>query len=132
MPVRSRSVPSRPSAFVEARRFVRDTAGAAVPSSLIDDAVLLASELVTNAVRHADGSPDDPIEITVSIDERALAVSVRDRGVGFEPEEPPVRSDQGGWGLNLVRSLSSRWGVTPREPGTEVWFELELHGSRLD
>jgi anti-sigma regulatory factor (Ser/Thr protein kinase) len=93
---------------------------------VLDDAMLLTSELVTNAVRHAGHTSDDPIELTVFVDSEVLRVSVRDQGPGFDPSEVPVRSDEGGWGLNLVRRLSSRWGVTHVDDGTDVWFEIHL------
>ena len=128
MPVRSRVVPSRPAAFVEARRFVRETAASNAPRQVLDDAMLLTSELVTNAVRHAGQSSDDPIELTVSIDPTILRVSVRDRGSGFDPLELRTRSDEGGWGLDLVEKLSSRWGVDRRPETSNVWFEIDLPG----
>lgn len=126
MPTRSRAVPSRPAAFVEARRFVRETAASSVPGQVLDDAMLLTSELATNAVRHAGSSTEEPIEVTVSVDDRVLRVGVRDRGSGFDPSEPNARSDEGGWGLDLVRMLSSRWGVDRGEDCTDVWFEIDL------
>jgi anti-sigma regulatory factor (Ser/Thr protein kinase) len=126
VPTRSRAVPSRPASFVEARRFVRDTATASASGQVLDDAMLLTSELVTNAVRHAGHSAEDPIEVTVSVDERILRVTVRDRGPGFDPDELDARSGDGGWGLDLVRRLSSRWGVGRNELGTDVWFEIDL------
>ena len=110
MPTRSRAVLSRPASFVEARRFVRDIAAGSASRQVLDDATLLTSELVTNAVRHAGHAAGDPIDITVSIDERILRVTVRDRGPGFDPGELATRSEYGGWGLELVRKLSSRWG----------------------
>jgi anti-sigma regulatory factor (Ser/Thr protein kinase) len=126
VPTRSQVVPSRPAAFVEARRFVKEAVAPTAPMRVLDDAMLLTSELVTNAVRHAGHTSDDPIELTVSVDDDVVRVSVRDRGPGFDPSEVPVRSEEGGWGLNLVRRLSSRWGVTPADDGTDVWFEIHL------
>jgi anti-sigma regulatory factor (Ser/Thr protein kinase) len=123
---RTRTVPSLPTAFVEARRFVRDAVEGAVPPHLLDDALLLTSELVTNAVRHVARSTEDPIEVAVSVDERALRVTVRDRGPGFDPNRRDARSETGGWGLDLVRTLSSRWGVERDDHGTDVWFEIDL------
>jgi anti-sigma regulatory factor (Ser/Thr protein kinase) len=125
VPIRSRVVPSRPAAFAEARRFVRETAATA-PRQVLDDAMLLTSELVTNAVRHGGPSSEDTVELTVSIDARELRVSVRDRGPGFDPDRLPEPTDNGGWGLDLVRSLSSRWGVDPSDDGTDVWFAIDL------
>jgi anti-sigma regulatory factor (Ser/Thr protein kinase) len=122
---RSRIVSSRPTALVEARRFVQESAGQ-IPKQTLDDAVLLTSELVTNAFRHAGIGAEDAIEVTVSIDTRVLRIMVRDRGSGFDPEAIRRRSDEGGWGLDLVRRLSSRWSVDRREVGTDVWFEMDL------
>jgi anti-sigma regulatory factor (Ser/Thr protein kinase) len=126
VPTRSRAVPSRPASFVEARRFVRDAAAPSASRQVLDDAMLLTSELVTNAVRHAGHSTEDPIEVTVSVDERSLRVTVRDRGPGFDPDDRHARSGEGGWGLDLVRRLSSRWGVRRDELGNDVWFEIDL------
>ncbi len=125
MSTRTRVVSSRPTAFVEARRFVRDSLGP-IPRRILDDAVLLTSELVTNAVRHAGRAPEDPIELTVSLDSRVVRISVRDRGPGFDPEAVRRRSDEGGWGLDLLRRLSSRWSVDRSDAGTDVWFEIDL------
>jgi anti-sigma regulatory factor (Ser/Thr protein kinase) len=125
MSTSSRVVSSHVTAFAEARRFVRDSVGP-VPRRIIEDAVLLTSELVTNAVRHAGLDEQDEIEVTVSIDARALRVTVRDPGPGFDPEAVVRRSDEGGWGLDLLRRLSSRWGVDRGEIGTDVWFEIHL------
>ena len=110
MSTSSRVVSSHATAFVEARRFVRDSVGP-VPSRIVDDAILLTSELVTN---------------TVSVDPRILRITVRDRGPGFDPEAMVPRSDEGGWGLDLLRRLSSRWSVDRDSAGTDVWFEIDL------
>jgi anti-sigma regulatory factor (Ser/Thr protein kinase) len=124
-------VPSDPTAFVEARRFVRETARS-VQRGVLDDAVLLTSELVTNAVRHADLAAEDAIEVTVALDTRVLRIAVRDRGPGFDPEAARPRSDEGGWGLDLTRRLSSRWSVDRADHVTEVWFEIDLpEGSEI-
>ncbi|HEX6580352.1 MAG TPA: ATP-binding protein [Actinomycetota bacterium] len=112
---------------MEARRFVRESVGPPIPRRIIDDAVLLTSELVTNAVRHAGLDDQDQIGVTVSVDPRVLRITVRDRGPGFDPEAVARRrSDEGGWGLDLLRRSSSRWGVDRGEAGTDVWFEIDL------
>ena len=121
-----RSFPLAPAAFVEARRFVKEAAAPTAPRQVLDDAMLLTSELVTNAVGHAGRSSDDPIELTVFVDSDVLRVSVRDRGPGFDPRQVRARSEEGGWGLDLVERLSSRWGVGRHPDGSEVWFEIDL------
>lgn len=126
MSTSSRVVSSHATAFAEARRFVRESAGP-VPTRIIDDAILLTSELVTNAVRHAGLDDQDKIEVTVSVDSRILRITVRDRGAGFDPEAVVRQpSDEGGWGLDLLRRLSSRWSVDRGSAGTVVWFEIDI------
>lgn len=121
----SRVVSSHAIACAEARRFVRDSIGP-VPRRISDDAILLTSELVTNAVRHAGLDDQNEIEVTVSVNSRILRITVRDRGPGFDPEAVVPRSDEGGWGLDLLRRLSSRWSVDRGSAGTDVWFEIDL------
>jgi anti-sigma regulatory factor (Ser/Thr protein kinase) len=110
---------------MEARRFVREAASDDVSPQTLDDAMLLSSELVTNAVRHAGRATTVPIEVTVSVDDRSIKVTVRDGGPGFDPDRRMERTAGGGWGLHLVRALSSRWGVEGGDTGTEVWFEID-------
>jgi two-component sensor histidine kinase len=84
-------------------------------SARLDTAVLLISELVTNAVLHGAGE----IRLEIEIERARFAVS--DEGDGT----PVVRGEpgpEGGWGLRLVGQLARRWGV--RENRTQVWFEL--------
>ena len=107
-----------------ARRALADVAEEISPRRLAD-ARLLVSELVTNALRHAELGDADVITLVLEADERALRIEVRDPGPGFELAEPapdPARSS--GWGLYLVRELADRWGVE-RGPATCVWFELD-------
>jgi anti-sigma regulatory factor (Ser/Thr protein kinase) len=98
---------------------------------LIDNAVLLADELMTNAVRHAATS--EPIDVSVTERAGVIRVAVSDAGRGFDPNDPTPPTDQqreGGWGLELVESLSDRWGVEREGLRTVVWFEMDESGSR--
>lgn len=109
-----------------ARRALRNWCGAGIDAGVVDDAELLVSELVTNALRHGRGA----IELRAALDDDRLFVEVIDEGSGFE--RTLRRSDfdhVGGWGLEIVEELASRWGV--HEGTTHVWFELERPGPRL-
>jgi anti-sigma regulatory factor (Ser/Thr protein kinase) len=91
----------------------------------LEDAQLLVSELVTNAIRHAGLDDDDQIKLVVVAGDRALRIEVCDPGHGFEVTEPnPDPTRPSGWGLYLVRELSDRWGVD-QSAQTRVWFELD-------
>jgi two-component sensor histidine kinase len=84
----------------------------------LDTAVLLISELVTNAVLHGTGE----IRLTIDLGHAGGArFAVCDEGHGT-PVVRPEPGPDGGWGLRLVGQLARRWGV--RDGQTQVWFEL--------
>ncbi len=94
-------------------------------SELID-AQLLISELVANSVRHADAPADAAIRVRAQIRADALRLEVGDRGGrGSIARRAPDLQRGGGFGLNVVETLSRRWGVH-RDAGTHVWAELAL------
>jgi anti-sigma regulatory factor (Ser/Thr protein kinase) len=120
-----------PDSVSAARRALADAAGA-VGARQMEDARLLVSELVTNAIRHAALRPGDRISLVVDVTEPALRVEVSDPGQGFEYAEPvPDPTRPSGWGLYLVAELADRWGVE-RDHLTRVWFELDAdRGARV-
>jgi anti-sigma regulatory factor (Ser/Thr protein kinase) len=93
-----------------------------LPVDLMQVIVLLASELVANAVKHA---ASELVSIRCAIAPQHVRVEVADEGPGFTPEPTaPDPGTIGGWGLHLVDELSSRWGVVDG-PGARVWFEID-------
>jgi anti-sigma regulatory factor (Ser/Thr protein kinase) len=124
-------LPAERSAASQARHFTRDVlARLEVSPAVIDDAELLVSELVTNAVLHARSAS------RVDVDRRdgRVRVTVRDES----PVAPQLRNNGAdvvtGRGLVLVDRLARTWGVD-RAGGTGkvVWFELDaLEARRLD
>jgi anti-sigma regulatory factor (Ser/Thr protein kinase) len=86
-------------------------------------AVLLVSELVTNAILYGRA----PLELRAHTEGSALRVEVRDQ----EPTSPPVLrgdvdlAEVGGRGLQLVDTLADRWGWAAEDHGKVVWFELD-------
>jgi anti-sigma regulatory factor (Ser/Thr protein kinase) len=94
----------------------------AVLEPLVERAELLVSEVVTNAIRHADLDPGDRIEIHMQGSPSMLRVDVIDPGRGFVPvgKRPGLH---GGWGVWLLDRLATRWGVE-RDGNTRVWFEI--------
>jgi anti-sigma regulatory factor (Ser/Thr protein kinase) len=88
-----------------------------------EDLRLLVTEVVTNGVRH--GSERGPVTVDVVVGDQKVRVEVSDHGRGFTPPEAPMphTDGTGGWGLQLVDRVASRWGV--KVDGTTcVWFEL--------
>jgi anti-sigma regulatory factor (Ser/Thr protein kinase) len=119
-------LPARPAAVGTARRVVRDLLTAwGVPEGARDDAVLVTSELVTNALVHTAGTR---IACRLRCTGDRLRIEVEDQAGG--PVLPAARcpgpQDQHGRGLFLVDTLSRDWGVTPvgGRPGGVVWAEL--------
>lgn len=93
-----------------------------LPADLMQVVVLLASELVSNAVKHARAKS---VAIRFGVLPECVRVEVADEGPGFVPD--PAKIDAGGvggWGLHLVDELSDRWGVV-EGAGARVWFEVD-------
>lgn len=92
-----------------------------------DDALLIVSELATNAVLHSGCLPDEELEVTAERTPVALRIAVTDPGrSGKEPActDRPLGAD-GGLGLRLVARVSRRWG-REMDGHTRVWAELAL------
>jgi len=88
----------------------------------IETALLLVSELVTNAVTHGDGKP--LLDINVRADQVKVAVS--DAAPGAPQVQHGSVLAENGRGMLLVETLADRWGVEARSPeGKTVWFELD-------
>ena len=110
-----------------ARGFLRDLLSSRIPPVVLDDVILLTSELAMNSVRHVPAAEGDWVEVSVDQGDEVLRVAVRSPGKDFARiEDPSRRGEVGGWGLHLVGALSSRWGVSPDIDGTTVWFEVDL------
>ena len=107
-----------------ARDFARQSGCTQHLLELLDDALLLISELVTNSVLH--GGP--PIVLAIDCDGQALHVRVRD-GAAAAPVATTAGPDaESGRGISLLDLISDTWGVVPvaddHGVGKEVWFEL--------
>jgi anti-sigma regulatory factor (Ser/Thr protein kinase) len=118
-------LPATPTAAAAARRALLAGNGA-LPGSVRDDVVLLVTELVTNAVRHAPARLDWPVRVELRRAARTISVTVLDGGSGFTAEAPQLEPDEsGGWGLLLVDRIADRWAIGPTAGGTCAWFEMQ-------
>ena len=113
--------PSVAPSAASARRFVAAALRRwGCPDDFIELVLLLTSELVTNAYRHAGTET----RVSVRLDDDRTRVEVRDVGRG-EPELRPLDTDRvDGRGLQIVDALADRWGYHSNAGGTAVWFEL--------
>jgi anti-sigma regulatory factor (Ser/Thr protein kinase) len=109
----------------EARRALASLAEN-LPDDLTRKLVLVASELVTNSVRHA-AAADARIELDAMVDGGLVRLSVRDRGSGFKAAADSGGEEVGGWGLKVVDQLVDRWWIE-RNDGTRVICELSRAG----
>jgi anti-sigma regulatory factor (Ser/Thr protein kinase) len=118
-----RVLPAAPDAVGKARRSV---IGLPVDQATRDVLSLLVSELVTNAIRHAGLTPQDPISVHITSHADRVRIAVRDGGPGFSPSDPaeaPIDA-RGGRGCMIVAALSDDWGVERDATGCTVWCEL--------
>jgi anti-sigma regulatory factor (Ser/Thr protein kinase) len=120
-----RSFPRVRHAPRDARAFVADALRAFGCAELIDDAVLVVSELATNAMVH--GRSDFTVSVTQI--ERAVTIAVGDAGAGPPARRRARASSTNGRGLQLVAGVASSWGVTPHTVGKVVWANLSTASS---
>ena len=123
----ARRLPSDPASVGAARRFVSDVLQAWSLEEVSDEAEILTSEVVTNAVLHTT----EGVEVTVERLPDAVRVEVADSSVRM-PQLREVGDDaMSGRGLHIVDVLARRWGVDPAENGKSVFFELALDAAAV-
>jgi CheY-like chemotaxis protein/anti-sigma regulatory factor (Ser/Thr protein kinase) len=104
-----------------ARRFVRDTFRSWGVTYAVDDALVVVSELVTNAITHANSA----CQLRLSIDHTSVRVEVFDEGVGTPDPKPPTATSEHGRGLHLINALTAAWGIELiPDDGKVVWAEM--------
>jgi anti-sigma regulatory factor (Ser/Thr protein kinase) len=120
----SLTIQARPEMVGAARSFVVKALGEADPAT--DVAVLLASEIVTNAVLHSNSRRAGGT-VTITAVEMGSGVRIDVADEGSERSIPEVKGHgcvSGGHGLLLVQTLADQWGYLRDECGTTVWFWL--------
>jgi PAS domain S-box-containing protein len=110
----------RPESVALTRGFTAGVLHGAGWGMHVDTAVLLVSELVTNAIRHAAG----PHALVVTVREDGVEVSVEDGDERRPASRQAAATDEHGRGLVLVNALSDDWGVRPLPGGKATWFLL--------
>src|SRR4051812_43770679 len=89
---------------------------------LAEVATLLASELVTNSIRHAGLAVGQPLRLRADLRPATLRLAIADEGTDGTVERRAPEPGLGGLGLDLVNRLSREWGVDRSDAGTTVWL----------
>ena len=112
------------SAATVRREIAADLIARSIHHDSIADVVLVASELVGNAVVHAAGSGD----LGVAWDVQGDAVVVRVNDGSVEQPRPRDADDSAtnGRGLAIVAAIALEWGVDRADPGKQVWARVPV------
>ena len=120
-PRAEQELPASREAPAIAREFLRAACCAEHHNEVLEDAVLLVSELVTNSILH--GGP--PVVVAIDCDVESLRVRVRDGSSALPTPVEAKRVDEGGRGLAIVANVSDDWGVERQgDDSKHVWFVL--------
>ncbi len=119
-------VPWNASSVAQVRRsLVEDLEERDVSTTVIDEAEIVTSELVSNAIRHATPLTDGMLRIHWKVKSGVVEVEVTDGGSETTPRPAPRTIwASSGRGLRIVRSLAHEWGVTEDRNGSTVWASL--------
>ena len=118
-----RELPRASTACADGRRFVAEHLSRwQVPAQVSDEATLLTSELIANAVRHAP----PPLCLEITVDTAKIRIEVHDSDPMLPVLNRPDFTSRGGRGVWLVDTIASRWGYRSEPPGKVVWFEMDL------
>lgn len=119
-------LPCAPASVGFARRALSDDLRAAgVFDGAVGDAVLVISELVSNAILHAYPLPGERLKVAWVVDDGWVEVAVSDGGSATMPQAGhPTTASIGGRGLAIVAHISQTWGVRTDDVGLTVWAIL--------
>ncbi len=126
------TVPHERTGVRKARHaFAAQIATAGLDETARDDALLVLSELVSNAVKHATPLPSGEITVRWSLEAEVLHIEITDGGSSTRPRaEVAPLSALGGRGLDIVRTVSRHWGVTEAGDSITVWAEVPRSARR--
>ncbi|MFF1406374.1 ATP-binding protein [Streptomyces sp. NPDC058294] len=118
-----RVFPGLPEEVAHARHFVTALLADRGP---VEDAVLVVSELATNAVRHTlSGSAGGRFFVIVCLEDDHVRIEVVDQGSELVPHLCHAADrEEGGHGLRLLAAFAKNWGYTIWPDGRSVWAEL--------
>ncbi|GAA1259586.1 MULTISPECIES: ATP-binding protein [Janibacter] len=104
---------------------MEDLQARGMSEEIIDEAEIVVTELVTNALRHGSPLPDRCVRVHWKVRGEVCEVEVSDGGGHTAPKPvPPALWATSGRGLRIVRSLAHEWGVSEDEKRITVWASL--------
>lgn len=113
------ALPTAPASAGKARTaVVRAFAG--LPDELLDDAQLLVSEAVSDAVKSSGQTPEEPIRLTGYVAGTTLRVEVEQDG-----RRRVVQASEGHLGHTILEEVATRWGHDHHDGSSVTWFELD-------
>ncbi len=111
--------------------FADELASNGIEEPVREDAVLVLSELVTNAIKHAAPLPSGEIRVRWSIEDDCLHMEITDGGAVTRPHAGVANiASLGGRGLDIVRSVSDQWGVKEDHDCVTVWADVNRNQRR--
>jgi anti-sigma regulatory factor (Ser/Thr protein kinase) len=119
------------SVAVARRRLAAELTAAGVFDGVVGDAVLVVSELLSNAIRHARPLPGAKLLLAWALDDGSVEVAVSDGGASTRPMTTQATvSSLGGRGLDIVEYLARSWGVRTNDTGLTVWAVVAVPTDR--
>lgn len=115
-------LPQDLAAAPDARQLVRDLLEQWSLTELRDDAGLVVTELVANAIKHAESD----CQLRIARFDGGVRIEVHDSGAGTPEPRPVSETAEDGRGLLIIAALSTAWGIADADPGKTVWVELVL------
>jgi anti-sigma regulatory factor (Ser/Thr protein kinase) len=112
------------SAALVRHQLCEDLRRAGVSQPTIDEVMLVASELLGNAIRHTPHVPDNVLEVSWKLDETGVTVGVDDNSTKPPQRRTPSPHEPAGRGLRIVDALTDGWGVIPHKAGKRVWAHV--------
>ena len=114
------------SAALVRQAIAADLMGQCVTRAAVDDVILVASELVGNAVVHAASSAEDPLDVLWDLEDGTVLVQVADASSAAPAPRALTTTETSGRGLAIVAALADDWGVRPTPTGKQVWARIPV------
>jgi anti-sigma regulatory factor (Ser/Thr protein kinase) len=114
------------NAAVVRHSIAADLSARSVAPERIDDVVLVASELVSNAVVHATNRAEENLDVAWEVQPDCVLIRVLDASPDLPRRRSTNDTDTRGRGLSIVAALALDWGVRRTASGKQVWARVPI------